>query len=115
MTKVAVSPQLLVAARGRMLVAADEHPRRRNCNVKMDSFRTERPVQPCNSQQSRASHCNQYLDWTRTSRCPVAVGTELDMAGDVGHDSSALGARGVSEDVKGTCSDVSGCEQSSDA
>ena len=45
-----------------------KRPRRRNCNLKMDGYRTRRPDQPCNGQQSRASHCNQYLDRT-SARC----------------------------------------------
>lgn len=49
-----------------------KRPRRRNCNLKLDGYRTRRPDQPCNGQQSQASHCNQYLDRTRGSFLPLA-------------------------------------------
>jgi hypothetical protein len=49
------------------LMAVDRN-HRRNCNLKLDSLRAKRPDQPCNYQQSRALHCNQYLDGTTGRR-----------------------------------------------
>ena len=51
------------------------HPRRRNCNLKLDGFRTRRPDQPCNSQQLRGVTLQPLTGQDRCRRVRAKVAT----------------------------------------